>query len=91
MTDRYSNTNTRPDSSPDREREDAVWLRITKSRDKEGRIRYAVSASTSTRDDIGYVVTASAEVATQCAGAMLPQCIKAADNIFFDRERGSGR
>jgi hypothetical protein len=86
MTDRTYNTNARPDSSPDRE--DAVWLRVTKSRDKEGRIRYAVSASTSTREDIGYVVTSSPDVAERCAATMLPQCIRAADAIFADRERG---
>jgi len=79
MTERHNTTFNREQTSQDRE--DAVWLRVTVREDDQGRRRFHVSASSSSREEIGYIATAHADVAESTARAMLPRVIELADRL----------
>lgn len=79
MTDRQHTTFHREQTSQDRE--DAVWLRVTVREDDQGRRRFHVSASSSSREEIGYIATAHADVAEATGRMMMRRVIELADRL----------
>jgi len=78
MTERHNTTFNREQTQ---DREDAVWLRVTVREDDQGRRKFHVSASSSSREEIGYIATAHADVAESTARMMLPRVIELADRL----------